>query len=223
VKRAGGSNETSPPKFSASGRRRCHAAGHVSDCRSPSLSDAAGALDHRSFPRRKLSFNLSRDIVPVAGIVRYPNVMEVNPSVPAKTVLEFIAYAKANPAKLTMASAGTGTTSHVAGELFKMMSSVNMVHVPYRGSAPALTDLLGGQVKVMFDAVPSSIEHIRAGKLRALAVTPATRSDVLPDVPTVADFLPGYESSVWFGVSAPNRLPTLARLSRTKLRNGARW
>jgi len=155
----------------------------------------------------RLNYNFIRDIAPVAAIIRYPNVMEVNPSVPAKTVPEFIAYAKANPAKLTMASVGTGTTTHVAGELFKMMASVNMVHVPYRGSAPALTDLLGGQVKVMFDAVPSSIEHIRAGKLRALAVTTATRSDVLPDIPTVADFLPGYESSVWFGVGAPKNTP----------------
>jgi tripartite-type tricarboxylate transporter receptor subunit TctC len=156
----------------------------------------------------KLNFNFIHDIAPVAGIIRFPNVMEVNPSVPAKTVPEFIAYAKANPAKLSMASAGTGTATHVAGALFMMMASVSMVHVPYRGSAPALTDLLGGRVNVMFDAVPSSIEHIRAGKLRALAVTTATPSDVLPGIPTIADFLPGYESSIWFGVGVPKNTPT---------------
>jgi tripartite-type tricarboxylate transporter receptor subunit TctC len=155
----------------------------------------------------KLNFNFIHDIAPVAGIIRFPNVMEVNPSVPAKTVPEFIAYAKANPAKLSMASAGTGTATHVAGALFMMMASVSMVHVPYRGSAPALTDLLGGRVNVMFDAVPSSIEHIRAGKLRALAVTTATPSDVLPSIPTIADFLPGYESSIWFGVGVPKNTP----------------
>jgi tripartite-type tricarboxylate transporter receptor subunit TctC len=155
----------------------------------------------------KLNFNFIHDIAPVAGIIRFPNVMEVNPSVPAKTVPEFIAYAKANPAKLSMASAGTGTATHVAGALFMMMASVSMVHVPYRGSAPALTDLLGGRVNVMFDAVPSSIEHIRAGKLRALAVTTATPSDVLPGIPTIADFLPGYESSIWFGVGVPKNTP----------------
>jgi tripartite-type tricarboxylate transporter receptor subunit TctC len=155
----------------------------------------------------KLNFNFIHDIAPVAGIIRFPNVMEVNPSVPAKTVPEFIAYAKANPAKLSMASAGTGTATHVAGALFMMMASVSMVHVPYRGSAPALTDLLGGRVNVMFDAVPSSIEHIRAGKLRALAVTTAKPSDVLPGIPTIADFLPGYESSIWFGVGVPKNTP----------------
>jgi tripartite-type tricarboxylate transporter receptor subunit TctC len=155
----------------------------------------------------KLNFNFIHDIVPVAGIIRFPNVMEVNPSVPAKTVPEFIAYAKANPAKLSMESAGTGTTTHVAGALFMMMVSVSMVHVPYRGSAPALTDLLGGRVNVMFDAVPSSIGHIRAGKLRALAVTTAKPSDVLPGIPTIADFLPGYESSIWFGVGVPKNTP----------------
>jgi tripartite-type tricarboxylate transporter receptor subunit TctC len=155
----------------------------------------------------KLNFNFIHDIAPVAGIIRFPNIMEVNPSVPAKTVPEFIAYAKANPAKLSMASAGTGTATHVAGALFMMMAHVSMVHVPYRGSAPALTDLLGGRVNVMFDAVPSSIEHIRAGKLRALAVTTATPSDVLPGIPTIADFLPGYESSIWFGVGVPKNTP----------------
>ena len=133
--------------------------------------------------------------------------MVVNPSVPAKTVPEFIAYAKANPGKINMASPGIGTAAHVAGELFKMMAGVDMVHVPYRGAAPALTDLLGGQVQVMFDPMPSSIEHIKAGKLRALAVTTATRSEVLPDVPTVGDFVPGYEASAWYGLGAPKNTP----------------
>ena len=155
----------------------------------------------------KLNFNFIRDIAPVAGIIRVPNVMVVHPSVPAKTVPEFIAYAKANPGKINMASAGNGTTPHMAGELFKMMAGVDMVHVPYRGGAPALTDLLGGQVQVMFDAMPSSIEHIRAGKLRALAVTTATRSEALPDIPTVGEFVPGYEASAWFGVGAPKNTP----------------
>ena len=151
----------------------------------------------------KLNFNFIRDIAPVAGIIRVPLVMVVNPSVPAKTVPEFIAYAKANPGKINMASAGNGTPPHVSGELFKMMTGVNMVHVPYRGAGPALTDLLGGQVQVMFDAMPASIEYIRAGKLRALAVTTATRSEALPDIPTVGDFVPGYEASTWFGIGAP--------------------
>ena len=133
--------------------------------------------------------------------------MVVNPSVPAKTVPEFIAYAKANPGKINMASAGNGTAAHVAGELFKMMTGVNMVHVPYRGAAPALTDLLGGQVQVMFDTMPASIEYIRAGKLRALAVTTATRSEALPDVPTVGEFVPGYEASAWYGIGAPRNTP----------------
>ena len=136
----------------------------------------------------KLNFNLIRDIAPVAGLLRAPNVMEVHPSVPARTVPEFIAYAKANPGKVNYASAGTGTLLHVAGELFKMMAGIDMVHVPYRGTAPALIDLLGGQVQMMCDNISTSIEHIRAGKLRALAVTTATRSDMLPDLPTVGDF-----------------------------------
>jgi tripartite-type tricarboxylate transporter receptor subunit TctC len=151
----------------------------------------------------KLNFNFIRDIAPVAGIVRLPIVMEVNPRVPAKTVPEFIAYAKANPGKVNYASAGIGSGLHVTGELFKMMTGVNMVHVPYRGSAPALTDLLGGQMQVMFDNLPSSIEYVRTGKLRALAVTTAARSPELPDVPTVGDFVPGFEASVWQGVGAP--------------------
>jgi tripartite-type tricarboxylate transporter receptor subunit TctC len=155
----------------------------------------------------KLSFNFVRDIAPVAGLIRVPNVMEVNPSVPAKTVSEFIAYAKANPGKINMASSGNGTSIHMSGELFKMMTSLAMQHVPYRGSAPMLTDLLAGQVQVTFDNMPSSIEHIRAGKLRALAVTTAMRSEALPDVPVVADFVPGYEASAWFGVGAPKGTP----------------
>ena len=155
----------------------------------------------------KLNHNFMRDIAPVAGIIRFPNVMVVNPLVPAKTVPEFIAYAKANPGRLNMASSGNGSTIHVSGELFKMMTGVNMVHVPYRGGAPALTDMISGQVQVMFDNVPTSIEFIRAGKLRALAVTTATRSEVLPDLPTVADFVPGYEASAWYGVGVPKGTP----------------
>jgi tripartite-type tricarboxylate transporter receptor subunit TctC len=155
----------------------------------------------------KLNFNFIRDIAPVAGIIRFPNVIVVNPSVPAKTVPEFIAYAKANPSRLNMASSGNGSTIHVSGELFKMMTGVNMIHVPYRGGAPALTDMISGQVQVMFDNVPTSIEFIRAGKLRALAVTTATRSEVLPDLPTVADFVPGYEASAWYGVGVPKGTP----------------
>jgi tripartite-type tricarboxylate transporter receptor subunit TctC len=156
---------------------------------------------------RNLSFNFLRDIAPVAGIVRVPLVMVVNPSVPAGTVPDFIAYAKANPGKVNMASVGNGTTPHMAGELFKMMAGVDMLHVPYRGASPALTDLIGGRAQVMFEGMLSLIEHIRAGKLRPLAVTPATRSPLLPDVPTVGEFLPGYEASVWFGVGAPRNTP----------------
>ena len=156
----------------------------------------------------KLNFDFIRDIVPVAGIMRTPLVMEVNPSFPAKTVAEFIAYAKANPGKINMASAGNGTSGHVAGELFKMMAGINMLHVPYRGGAPAITDLLGGQVQVLFDPVASSTEYIKAGKLRALAVTATTRSEAFPDIPTVADFVPGYEASAFFGVGAPKNTST---------------
>jgi tripartite-type tricarboxylate transporter receptor subunit TctC len=156
----------------------------------------------------KLNFNLIRDIAPVAGFHRVPNVMVVNPSVPAKTVPEFIAYAKANPGKINMASSGIGSVQHVSGELFKMMTGVNMQHVPYRGAALALPDLIGGQVQVMFDNVSSSIEHIRAGKVRALAVTTPTRSTALSGVPTLAEFLPGYEASAWNGVGASRNTPT---------------
>jgi tripartite-type tricarboxylate transporter receptor subunit TctC len=155
----------------------------------------------------KLNYNFIRDIAPVAATIRVPNVMVVNPTLPAKTVPEFITHAKANPGKLNMASGGNGVPSHVAGELFKMMAGIDMVHVPYRGSAPALTDLLAGQVHVMFDAMPSSIEHIRSGKLRPLAVTTMARSDVLPDIPTIGDVLPGFEASTWFGVGAPRNTP----------------
>jgi tripartite-type tricarboxylate transporter receptor subunit TctC len=156
----------------------------------------------------KLNFNFIRDIAPVAGIIRVPLVMEVNPSVPAKTVPEFIAYAKANPGKIAMASAGSGGPQHVSGELFKMLSGVNMLHVPYRGSTPALTDLLGGQVQVMFDVTPSSLPHIRAGNLRPLAATTSTRLEVMPDLPTVGEFLPGYEASAWVGLGTPHATPS---------------
>jgi tripartite-type tricarboxylate transporter receptor subunit TctC len=155
----------------------------------------------------KLSFNFLHDTAPVAGIMRVSNILVVNPSFPAKAVPEFIAYAKANPGKLSMASGGIGSGSHMAGELFKMMAGVDMVHVPYRGAGPALGDLLGGQVQVMLDLMPNSIEHIRAGKLRGLAVTTATRSEELPDIPTVGDFVPGYEASAVFGIFAPRNTP----------------
>jgi tripartite-type tricarboxylate transporter receptor subunit TctC len=169
------------------------------------FASAANAINATLYG--KLNFNFIRDIAPVAGIMRVPYIMVVNPSVPAKSVPEFIAYAKANPRKLNMESAGTGAGSHIAGELFKMMTGVDMVHVPYRGVAPALTDLLGGQVQVGFTSMPSVIEYIRAGKLRALAVTTATRSDALPDIPTVGDFVPGYEASTWYGVGVPKNTP----------------
>ena len=154
-----------------------------------------------------LSFNFLRDTAPVAGIMRVSNVLVVHPSFSAKTIPEFIAYARANPGKLSMASGGIGSGSHMAGELFKMMAGVDMVHVPYRGAGPALNDVLGGQVQVMFDLMPNSIEHIRAGTLRGLAVTTATRSRELPDIPTVADFVPGYEASAVFGIVAPKDTP----------------
>jgi tripartite-type tricarboxylate transporter receptor subunit TctC len=155
----------------------------------------------------KLNFNFLRDIAPVAGLLRAPNVMEVHPSVPVKTVPEFIAYAKANPGKVNYASAGTGTLLHVAGELFKMMAGVDIVHIPYRGTAPALTDLIGGQVQMMCDNISTSLEHIRGGRLRALAVTTAARSEMLPDLPTVGDFLPGFEQSAFFGIGVPRNTP----------------
>jgi tripartite-type tricarboxylate transporter receptor subunit TctC len=155
----------------------------------------------------KLNFNFIREVEPVAGLIRFPNVVVVNPSVPVKSIPELIAYAKANPGKLNMASSGNGSTIHMSGELFKMLTDINMVHVPYRGGAPALTDLIAGQVQVMFDNLPTCAEHVKSGKLRGLAVTSTTRSEVLPDLPTVADFLPGYEASAWYGLSAPKGTP----------------
>ena len=169
------------------------------------LVNAANAINATLYD--KLSFNFIRDIAPVGGIMRVPSVMVVHPSLPARSVPELIAYAKADPGKLSMASGGIGSGSHVAGELFKMMAGVNMVHVPYRGVAPALTDLLGGQVQVMAASSAASIEYIRSSKLRALAVTGPTRTDVLPDIPSVGEFLPGYEASGWFGVGAPRNTP----------------
>jgi len=169
------------------------------------LVNPAHGINATLYP--KLGFNFIRDIAPVAGIMRVPNVMEVNPGVAAKTVAEFIAYAKDNPGKINMASSGAGTSVHLSGELFQSMTGVKLTHVPYRGSAPALTDLIAGTVHVLFDNLPSSIEHIRGGKLRALGVTTAQRSNALPDVPTVAETVPGYEASAWFGVGVPKGTP----------------
>jgi len=170
-----------------------------------SLVSAACAINATLY--EKLNFNFIRDTVPVAGIIRLPNVMEVNPSFPARSVPEFIAYAKANPGKVNMASGGSGTSQHLTGELFKTVIGVNMVHVPYRGGAPAISDLIGGQVQVYFGVLSASIEYIRTGKLRALAVTTATRSPALPDVPVVADFVPSFEASDWYGIVAPKNTP----------------
>src|SRR4029077_4840435 len=169
------------------------------------LATPSSAINATLF--EKLSYNCLHDIVPIAGIMRVPNVMVVHPSVPAKIVPEFIAYAKANPGKINVESTGAGTSNHLAGELFKLMTGVDMVHIQYRGSGPALIDLLAGQVQVGFDTMPGLIEHIRAGRLRALAVCTATRSHALPDVPTVSEFVPGYESSGYFGFGAPARTP----------------
>jgi tripartite-type tricarboxylate transporter receptor subunit TctC len=155
----------------------------------------------------KLNFNFIRDIAPVGGIIRVPQVILVHPSVPAKTVPEFIAYAKANPGKVNMASAGNGSAPHMAGELFNVMAGVNLVHVPYRGQGPALTDLLGGQVQVLFATTPGTTEYVKTGKLRGLAVTTAARAEVLPDLPAVGDFVPGYEASQWYGLAAPRNTP----------------
>ena len=170
------------------------------------LVNAANAINATFYDN--LNFNFLRDIAPVAGIMRVPSVMVVNPSVPAKTIPEFIAYAKANPGKINMASGGIGGPSHVSGELFNMMAGVSMVHVPYRGAGPALVDLLGGQVQVLFNSPPASIEYIKAGALRALAVTTATHAEALPDIPTVGEFVPGYEASQWYGVGVPKDTPT---------------
>jgi tripartite-type tricarboxylate transporter receptor subunit TctC len=169
------------------------------------LVNPANAINATLYP--KLSFNFIKETAPVAGFVRVPNVMEVNPSVPAKTVAEFIAYAKANPGKINWATSGNGTSVHLSGELFKIMTGVDMTHVPYRGSAPALTDMLSGTVQVMFDNMPPSLPHIQAGKLRALGVTTAQRSESLPNVPTVGETVTGYEASAFFGVSVPKGTP----------------
>jgi tripartite-type tricarboxylate transporter receptor subunit TctC len=156
---------------------------------------------------QSLNYDFIRDIAPVASVYRVPQVMEVNPSFPAKTVPEFIAYAKAHPGEISFASAGNGSVAHVTGELFKMMTGVDMLHVPYRGAPPALTDLIAGQVHVMFDNLPSSIEHIKAGRLRPLALTATTRLEALPDVPPLGDFVPGFETSAWAGIGAPKNTP----------------
>src|SRR5205807_8605935 len=169
------------------------------------LTNPANAINATLYQR--LSFNFMRDTVPVAGFMRVPNVMEVNPKVPANSVAEFIAYAKANPGKINWASSGNGTSVHLSGELFKIMTGVELTNIPYKGSAPALTDLIGGTVQVIFDNMPPSLPHIRAGKLRALAVTTAVRSDALPDVPTVAETVPGYEASAFYGMGVPKGTP----------------
>jgi tripartite-type tricarboxylate transporter receptor subunit TctC len=163
-----------------------------------------------------LPFNVLRDLAPVGGLVRSPNVMEVNPAFPAKTVAEFIAFAKANPRKINMASPGVGTAVHMTGELFMVMTGVQLTHVPYRGGAPALADLLGGQVQVMFDVLPGSLAHIQAGDVRALAVTTSARSEALPNLPTIAETVPGFDASTWFGVGAPRGTPpeVIARLNQ---------
>ncbi len=169
------------------------------------LGGAANAVNATLYER--LTFNFINDIAPIAGVVRFPNVMTVSASFPAKTVPEFIAYAKANPDKINHGSSGNGTTQHLAGELFKMMTSVSFTHVPYRGGSQAITDLLSGQVQVLFEALPVSIQHIKSGSLRALAVTTATRSEVLPDLPAMGEFVAGYEASGWNGVCAPRNTP----------------
>jgi tripartite-type tricarboxylate transporter receptor subunit TctC len=169
------------------------------------LGGAVNAVNATLFD--KLSFNFISDVAPVAGVVRFPNVVTVAASFPAKTIPEFIAYAKANPDRINHGSSGNGTTQHLAGELFKMMTGVSFTHVPYRGAAPALTDLLGGQVQVLFEPLPASIQHIKSGAIRALAVTTATRAEALPDVPALSEFIPGYEASGWNGICAPRNTP----------------
>jgi tripartite-type tricarboxylate transporter receptor subunit TctC len=169
------------------------------------LGGAINAINATLF--EKLKFNFIADVAPVAGIIRFPNLMTVNSSLPAKTVPEFIAYAKANPHRLTVGSSGIGTSQHLSGELFKMTAGVDLLHAPYRGGSQALTDLIGGHVHVAFEGIPTSIEHIRAGTLRALAVTTAARSEALPEVPSMAEFLPGYEASGWTGLCAPRNTP----------------
>jgi tripartite-type tricarboxylate transporter receptor subunit TctC len=178
------------------------------------LADSANAINATLYD--KLSFNFIRDIAPVASIMAVPLVFEVNPAVPARTVREFIAYAKANPRKINMAHAGSGHTTHLCSELFKSMTGIDVVHVPYRGGVPALTDLMGGQVQAYFGLLPTSIEYIRADKLRALAVTTATRAEIMPDLPTVGEVVPGYEASSWFGIGAPKNTPAeiIAKLNK---------
>jgi tripartite-type tricarboxylate transporter receptor subunit TctC len=170
------------------------------------LAATASAINTTLY-EKKISYDFLRDIAPVAGILRVPNVVVVHPSLPVRTIPELIAYAKANPGRINVESPGAGTSSHLAGELFKVMTGVDMVHVQYRGNAPALIDLLAGQVQVGFDTMPASIEYVRAGKLRALAVSTVTRSQTLPDLPTVSEFVPGYESSGYFGLGAPGKTP----------------
>jgi tripartite-type tricarboxylate transporter receptor subunit TctC len=170
------------------------------------LASPANAINATLY--ENLSYNFIRSVTPVAGIAIAPSVMEVHPSVPAKSVPEFIAYAKARPGRINMASGGVGSSQHAIGELFKMMAGVDLTHVPYRGEAPALTDLLGGQVQVLFGNLPSSVEYLKAGKLRPLAVTTSMRSEALPEIPTVGDFVPGYEASIWYGIGAPKSTPS---------------
>jgi tripartite-type tricarboxylate transporter receptor subunit TctC len=169
------------------------------------LATAANAVNATLYER--LNFNFMRDIAPVAVVIRVPNVAVVNPALPAKTIAELVGYAKSNPDKISMASGGAGGPDHMAGELFKIMADVSMIHVPYRGLAPALTDLMGGQVQVIFSTIAAAIEHIKAGKLRALAVTTAMRAEALPEIPTVGESYPGYEASQWYGVGAPKNTP----------------
>ena len=178
------------------------------------LTNPANGINESLY--KKLNFSFQRDIAPVAGITRSPNIMEISPKLPVKTVAEFISYCKANPDKVNMASSGVGTSVHMSGELFKAMTGVAMVHVPYRGAGPAITDLLAGNADVLFDNLPSSIGHVRSGNLRALAVTTAERSPALPDVPTVAETVPDYEASAWFGIGAPRKTPPelIARLNK---------
>jgi tripartite-type tricarboxylate transporter receptor subunit TctC len=170
---------------------------------------------------KKLNFNFIRDIVPVAGLIRVPDLMAIHPSVPARTVPEFIAYAKANAGKISMASAGNGSSGHLAGELLKMMVGINLVHAPYRGNGPALTDLLGGQVELMFPTSPSAVEYVKSGRLRGLAVTAASRSETLPDLPTVGEFVPGYEVSALYGIGAPKGTPAEVIATINKESNAA--
>ncbi len=169
------------------------------------LPSSANALSASFYD--KSSFSFARDIAPVTGLVRGPLIMEVNPSFPAKTIPEFIAYAKANPGKINMASAGIGNTTHVVGELFMMLTGTKFTHVPYRGGAPAVTDLLSGHVQVYFDGISASLDHVRSGRLRALGVTTAERADVLPDVPSIGEFVPGYEAGGWYGIGVPRNVP----------------